>query len=221
MEANYKVSIIYIIFLCLLSSFTDPEDLKPTVKVIRNKPQDCDGKGSVFDKIYVGSQIKDEQIEIWFFVQKYDLQWLKKVYTVESPCIVSTDLNSCTFTGNYLVLAFYKVENESHDINIAQVPIIHNSRGEQPKFRVTRRRKLEENVGGGVLFETGEVFTPKGEAIEITLFMEKKDGSWRKKHFNYIGSGNIDLNTEGNDLTGKYKYHIDVKHDYTQNVTNG
>ena len=212
------INLIILIFATFFfSAFSKPDELKPTVKVIRNKVDNCEGKGSIFEKIYVGSQIKDESIEIWFFVQKYDLKWMKKVYTVDSPCIVNTDLSSCLFTGNYLALGFYKIGDESHDINLAEVPIIHNARGNQPKFRVTRRRKVDEEKGGGVIFEKGEVFTPKGEAVEVTLFMEKNDGTWRKKHFHYIGSGNLELDTHGSDLTGKYRSHITIKHDYTDN----
>jgi len=50
----------------------------------------------------------------------------------------------------------------------------------------------------------------EGEEVKITLFMEKKDGHWRKKDFLFVGSGSILLDTEGCDLTGEHKSDIVV-----------
>jgi len=35
--------------------------------------------------------------------------------------------------------------------------------------------------------------------------MEKKDGSWRKKTYLFFGTGMIELDIQGCDLTGNYK----------------
>lgn len=200
-----------VILSFFLSSNTISDELKPSVKVIRTKPDNCEGKGAAFEKLFISSKIKDEKIEVWLFAQKYDMHWLKKVYRLEKSGIIESNLSSCEFTGNYMAVAFYSENGESHDINLSEVPILHNSRGSQPKFRVTKRKKMSDEHGGGVYFEEGEIFTPKGEEVEITLFLEKKDGGWRKKHFDYIGSGSFKLDIGGPDLTGRYKSHVSIK----------
>jgi hypothetical protein len=211
---KYTFYLLFIITF-LISGFTLTDEIKPHVKVVRKKLADCDGKGSSFNQLFVGSKVKDEKIEVWLFVQKYDLHWLKKVYRLEKSGVIESGLSSCDFTGNYLAVAFYNSDNDAHDINLKEVPIIHNSRGDKPKFKVTRRSKLSEDHGGGVYFEEGEIFTPKGEEVEITLFLERKNGQWRKKHYNFIGSGNISLDVSGDDLTGRYKSHVNIVKDFT------
>jgi len=205
----------FVILSFFISGFTIDDELKPQVKVVRKKPEHCKGKGSSFENLYVSSSIKDEKIEVWLFVQKYDTHWLKKVYRLNKAGIVNSNLASCEFTGNYMAVAFYDFEGIGHDVNLREVPIIHNARGNKAKFKVTRRKKLSDSRGGGVYFEEGEVFTPKGEAVDITLFLEKKDGGWRKKHYSTIGSSNIILEVGGSDLTGRYKSLVTVTDDFS------
>ncbi|MEM1136554.1 MAG: hypothetical protein AAGI07_12010 [Bacteroidota bacterium] len=218
MRFNFYQLSIFILTFFLFSAFTNSNELKPTVKVVRKKITSCNGKGSAFESLFVSSQIKDENIEILFFAQKYDLKWMKKVYNLEGAGIINTNLQSCLFTGNYFVLGYYKSDNDMHDINLTKVPILHSTRGDKPKFRVTRRKKIDQEKGGGVLFETGEVFTPRGEAVEITLFLQKNDGSWRKKHYNYIGSGNLEINECGKELNGRYKSLVTITADFTEKL---
>lgn len=205
----------FFILSFFISGFTIDDEMKPHVKVVRKKPDNCNGRGSFFENLYVSSNIKDEKIEVWLFIQKYDTHWFKKVYRINNGGVINSNLSSCEFTGNYMAVAFYNFEGVDHDINLREVPIIHNARGNKVKFKVTRRKKLSDTRGGGVYFEEGEVFTPKGEAVDITLFLEKKDGGWRKKHYSSIGSSNIILEVGGSDLTGRYKSLVTVKDDFS------
>jgi hypothetical protein len=45
-----------------LASNTSSDELKPSVKVVRSKPDNCEGKGASFEKLFVSSKIKDEKI---------------------------------------------------------------------------------------------------------------------------------------------------------------
>ncbi|WP_020532438.1 hypothetical protein [Flexithrix dorotheae] len=203
---KYFIIVLAIFAGIMLSSFRDG-DLKPRVLIVGKKTSPCGEKGMTFEKAYVKSRIKNEEVEVVLFCQKYDGHWLKKTYKRLGSGEIPINMSSCEFTGNYYALVYYSSEGES-GLNLKEISILHSSKGEKPNFKVTKREKISEQKGGGVKFIEGKVFTPKGEEVSITLFMEKKDGSWRKKHFNFVGSGKTKLNIEGNDLTGKYKFHI-------------
>ncbi len=194
-----------------LSSFNitnnDPHNnLK--VKVLTEKPEVCNYKGILLKKGLVKGAVPNTRVEVLVFLQQYNGHWMKKLYKRNGSGIINMNMGDCGFTGNYHALAYYPNKTNGNSISFKKIQHLHNSRGEDPKFRVVKRYKQED---GTVNIETGEVFTPNGETVEVTLFLEKKEGGWRKKHFTVHGSGIINLGITGKDITGKYRAVVNEK----------
>ncbi|UZR92507.1 hypothetical protein [Chondrinema litorale] len=201
----------FFIYSFLLISSIINWDNPSGIKVIipmKEKPAGCEnGKGL---EIHSAFLMADEAgpYEIVFFLQTYEGQWETKKYTSENIGDLKLDISSCNYTGNYFSFPYRK----GAEVDIPDATKInerHSSLGDQPKFKIEKISKME--TCDGVSFQNGKVFTPNGEEVSITVFFEKKDGHWRKKELLYTGSGDIFLDVDGCDLTGKYKSRVVVK----------
>lgn len=181
---------------------TDPE----FVVIRQEKPANCPSGGLSLVEGYVKANRSDAFVEVVVYIQQYDDTWVRKVIKRRGSGIVKIEAASCNYTGNYYTFSRYQ-DKETSFPTVQQVMEMHKKKGEDPLFRVTKRKPLPGCPNGetGTFFQEGQVFTPKGETVEIIFFMEKKDGSWRKKAFNHTGSGFIDINIADCELTGKYK----------------
>ncbi|MBT28682.1 MAG: hypothetical protein CMO01_03395 [Thalassobius sp.] len=201
-------SVILLTFtFAFLSSHTpgdDYDNLK--VKVLTEKPEVCNYKGLYLQKGLVKGAVSNAQVEVLVFLQQYNGHWMKKYYHRNGSGEIAMNMGDCRFTGNYHALAYYMTNKNS--VTYKDIQHMHNKRGESPKFRVTKRLKEDD---GNVKIMEGEVFTPNGETVDLTLFLEKKDGGWRKKHFTVFGSGIVKLDIEGGDLTGNYRSALNIK----------
>ncbi|MBX2842230.1 MAG: hypothetical protein KTR26_10685 [Flammeovirgaceae bacterium] len=207
---SLKLFFAGLIVTILLSSHTilhnGNEYPKPVVKIQSEKPEVCLMKGLFLKKGLVKSASASANVEVLVFLQQENGHWMKKYYNRRGSGTIPMNLGNCSFTGNYHALAYYASQKEGQILSYKEVLHLHNSKGDTPKFRITRKEKYDE----GIKFIQGEVFTPKGETVEVTIYMEKKEGGWRKKHFKFFGSGMIDLDVQGKDLTGRYKSSIQV-----------
>lgn len=204
-------TLILLIGSFFLFAFTDANENPESnlkVKVLSEKPEVCNYKGLLLKKGLVKGAVPNTQVEVMVFLQQYNGHWMKKLYKRSGSGVINMDMGDCTFTGNFHALAYYPNKVNGGSISYKKIQHLHNSKGETPKFRVLKRNKKED---GTILFETGEVFTPNGETVDITLFLEKKEGGWRKKHFTVHGSGVINLNISANDITGKYRAVVNEK----------
>ena len=211
MKKLIPTSILLLVSL-FLSSFTiennDDTHSNLNVKVLTEKPAVCNYKGLLLKKGLVKGAVPNTQVEVMVFLQQYNGHWMKKLYKRSGSGIINMNMGDCSFTGNYHALAYYPSKADGNSISYKKIQHLHNSRGETPKFRVLERKKEED---GTVKFNKGEVFTPNGETVDVTLFLEKTDGGWRKKHYTVFGSGVIDLDISGKDITGKYRAVVNEK----------
>lgn len=205
MKSIFTIALLSIVSISL-SSYTTNNGNNPKsnlkVKVLTEKPEVCNFKGLLLKKGLVKGAVNNSQVEVMVFLQQYNGHWMKKHYKRNGSGVIEMNMGDCRFTGNYHALAYYLNQKNDYGASFKKIQHLHNRKGESPKFRVTRRLKEED---GTVKFKTGEIFTPNGETVEVTLFLEKTDGGWRKKHYTVHGSGIINLNISGNDLTGNYR----------------
>lgn len=204
-------TLLLLISSTVLCAFpTDNEDPHSSlkVKVLSEKPEVCNYKGLLLKKGLVKGAVPNTQVEVMVFLQQYNGHWMKKLYKRSGSGAIDMNMGDCSFTGNFHALAYYPSKVNGSSLSYKKIQHLHNSKGETPKFRVVKRNK---NDDGTISFETGEVFTPNGETVDVTLFLEKKEGGWRKKHFTVHGSGIIDLNISASDITGKYRAVVNEK----------
>ncbi|KXX68111.1 hypothetical protein [Flammeovirga sp. SJP92] len=208
----YTLSIFSFIVLSFLGDFfSEDQNNRPTFTVIKQGvPKSCPLGGLHLIEGIVRSANSEEYIDVYIYLQNYDGSWTKQEFKRKGGGVVKLDLSSCNYTGNYYALADYAYNSGKRMPSIAQVKEKHDSQGKSPKFRVTEKFPLKECENGvvGTYFKQGEVFTPKGEKVEVTMYLQKSDGSWRKKHFRKVGSGFIPLEVKGCDLNGVYKSRI-------------
>ncbi|OHX67214.1 hypothetical protein [Flammeovirga pacifica] len=209
---------IYTLFLLFIFSVGDFNDYatidqsaRPTFTVIKQEvPRSCPLGGLHLIEGIVRSADPNEYVDIYIYLQNYDGSWSKQVYKRKGGGVVKLDITSCNFTGNYYALADYANNEGKRMPSITQVKEKHTSKGKNPKFRVTDKYPYKECEGEttGTYFKQGEVFTPMGEKVEVTMYLQKQDGSWRKKHYNKVGSGFIPLEIKDCELNGVYKSRI-------------
>ena len=198
-------------FLLLLTSFILPEQIfaqnKAKFKVTsRRKPPSCNGGGCEFKKGYVQSKATG-MLDVVLFIQHKNGYWENKTYTREGPGLINLNLQSCDYTGNYYAYACSRNESTCKFPDASGVESMHAKKDQTPKFKITKITKDKTCLEGGIKtkFVKGYIYSPTGHQVEVTVFVEKNDGKWRKKHFFYFGTGIIDIDMEGCDLTGKYK----------------
>jgi hypothetical protein len=207
---KFSVFVLFVVFLVnVLTAFGQTEQGNPTFVVVEQaKPENCPGGGLHLKEGYVKATDNNSFVDVDVFLQKYDGTWVKKNYTRKGSGKVIMNELSCDYTGNFYSYAYYSKSTTKRP-TVNDVVKKHEEMGTNPKFRMTKKTQPPScGEGLGIHFEEGEVFTPKGERIVLTLFMEKKDGSWRKKDFRYVGSGYLKLDILDCTLTGNFKTKI-------------
>jgi hypothetical protein len=208
---------LLLLFLYLLVCLFTPLELaaqeagKPTfVLTKRSTPDECPVGGVALEEGYISAEINTEYVEVVIYLQRYNNTWDRKQFKRKGSGRLQLDIRSCDYTGNYYIFTCYTGNCLNSIPTAAEVAAKHKIRGAAPKFRIVRKisRTDCESVEDGVVFYEGEVFTPKGERVEVTLFMERQDGGWRKKHFQHTGSGFVPINISDCQLTGKYKTRV-------------
>jgi hypothetical protein len=206
-----KFPLIPVLFLFLLNLQPLKAQInvgQPTFLVIKQgKPDICPSGGLFISEGYVKAGNNDKYIDVTLYLQRYDGGWEREKLRRKGSGIIRMDISSCDYTGNYYAFACYSDQCSGDLIpSAAEVAKKHDRLGERPRFRITKREEVNDcDNGPGYFFAEGEIFTPRGEAVNLTLFVERKDGSWRKKHYNYTGSGFIEVGIQDCDLTGNYK----------------
>ena len=202
------IRVLFALLIGLVGNSAAAQNARPTFVVLEQvKPANCPGGGIHLIEGYLRASNNDAFIELDIFFQKYDGSWVRKNYTRKGSGKIRVNESSCDYTGNYYSFAYY-AQSRTPRPTVDDVTKRHNKMGTTPKFRVIKKKKPEQCDQGGISFEQGEVFTPKGERGVITLFMEKNDGSWRKKDFRYVGSGFMEINIIDCNLTGNYKSRV-------------
>lgn len=200
-----KVFILALFFMSVLSFSTQAQN--PKFKIIEmEKVSDCGGgsSGTNFKRGYISAR-QQQPIIVAVYIQHKSGYWDRKEFLRNGPGPITLSLSDCDYTGNYYAYATYQGESSASDPfpDVMTVEMRHNSRDQAPKFKVVDMEE-EELVD----FKYGYVYSPTGKKVEVTFFAEKKDGSWKRKHFTYDGSGRAYIGMKGAELTGKYKYVI-------------
>ncbi|WP_375558930.1 hypothetical protein ACE193_14450 [Bernardetia sp. OM2101] len=179
---------------------------KPQFKLTeRSTPNGCKQGGCSFDRGYVSTRSAD-WVVVAVYVQTKAGYWQKKEYTRQGAGFIELKLSDCNYTGNYYAFACFQDDGTCSFPDTYKVEEMHKQKDQTPKFKVFKVDKLPcEGTDVGAKAEKGYVYSPNGGQVEITLFMEKKDGSWRKKTYLFFGTGMIELDMQGCDLTGNYK----------------
>jgi hypothetical protein len=199
---TFLLALISLTFFVLTEAQAQKVQFKVTS---RSVPVGCNTGGVSYDMGYVSSE-KEEWVVVAFYVQRKGGFWEKKEYTRQGAGYIKLNLSSCDYTGNYYAFACLSEDKTCSFPDVYQVEAKHNSQPQDPKFRITKVEKTPcEGGQQGAKAESGYVYSPTGGQVEITLFMEKKDGTWRKKTYLFYGTGKIDLDMEGCDLTGNHK----------------
>jgi hypothetical protein len=184
----------------------DTEEDNPTVPKFKitkwSQPDECQGKGSKFEIGYV-SVPSGDAVTVALFLQKNDATWLKKTFQRHGTGYIQINLSDCLFTGNHYGYVCVDRNKTCTFPTEQEVGDMHAKSSQIPRFKITKRTKKDDC--NGVNFEEGYVYSPSGKSVEVSIYMEKKDGTWRKKHYIYHGTGNLLLQITDCDLTGIYK----------------
>ena len=185
---------------------------KPAFKILeRDKPANCKGKGVLFKSGYLNSP-KAGNVIITLFFQHKSGYWEKKQLVRNTSGKVDLNFGDCNYTGNVYTFAHFEDDKTFKVPSEAEIENSHNAKDQTPKFKPSDPVKSKCTDGTGtemITFTDGNVYSPKGSKVEITFFVENKEGKWRKKHILFEGTGKVDLNISGCDLTGNYKILID------------
>ncbi len=163
--------------------------------------------GVTFEKGYLRVPKANAWVEVMLFLQRKDGSFQKHRFEHQGTGIIQLNLSDCKYTGNYYAFVCYADEENCKFPTEQQVIEKHQQtiQGKPPEFKITRILPNPKCKEEGIIFETGWVYSPTGGKVDITLFLEKKDGGWRKQHFTHQGTGSIRLDIDDCNLTGKYK----------------
>ncbi len=203
-----KVGLIAMILGGLLWGHTPlwAQSAKPGFKIIKwTKPAECKGRGSNFEAGYVLSPL-DKPVEIALYLQLNNKSWIVKRFQQKSSGYFKIEASDCNYTGNHYGFSKYADDKETKFPTVEAVKQDHEASDQHPKFKI--QQQSEKTDCNSVKLETGYIYSPTGQVVEVTLFLEKKDKSWRKKIYHYTGTGIIELGVDDCDLTGNFKTHI-------------
>jgi hypothetical protein len=197
-----------IYFLLFYLPLFAQDDEKPRFRITDavSDPQ-CSDYGTKFERGYVTSP-KNKWVNVMIYFQKKDGTFINRFFSREGTGFIELNLSDCSFTGNYYAYACYASDNACKFPSKEQVVSRHKEIQEtkQPSCKITRTIQFKcEDGGSSTLLESAFVYSPTGGAVDITIFLEKKNGDWRKKHYTFYGTGLLILNIKDCDLTGKYK----------------
>jgi hypothetical protein len=203
-----RLFLIVILFLTLCGVYAQEE---PKFRITHSSAYmnvSCGAaSGITFERGYLRVPKPNEWVEVMLFMQRRDGSFHKHHFEHEGSGVIQLNLSNCRYTGNYYAYACYaneencKFPTEQEVIDKHQQIILNKS----PEFKMTRIIPNPKCPNEGVILETGFVYSPTGGKVEITLFLEKKNGGWRKRHFVHQGTGSIRLDINDCNLTGKYK----------------
>ncbi len=176
----------------------------------QSKPKKCKGKGLVVTEAVIQSLDVDNYVVGKVFLQKYNEGWEVKTVKRKGGGAVRLHANSCDYTGNIYTYACFLYSKNCEFPSVATIQKIHDKRGSEPKFRVTDKEEIDCTEGKGFFFKEGEVFTPNGEPVKISLFLKTKEGKWMKKVFRFYGSGRMPINIGDCSLNGEYKVQVEL-----------
>lgn len=184
----------------------DTEDDNTTVPKFKmtkwSQMTECQDKGSKFEIGYV-SVPSGDNVTIALYFQKTDGTWLKKTFQRHGTGYVQINVSDCAFTGNHYGYVCIDRNQNCTFPTEQEVADMHTKSSQIPRFKITKRTRKDDC--NGVNFDEGYVYSPSGKPVEVSVYMEKKDGTWRKKHYIYHGTGNLLLHITDCDLTGNYK----------------
>jgi hypothetical protein len=163
--------------------------------------------GVTFEKGYLRVPKSNAWVEVMLFLQRKDGSFQKHHFEHQGTGVIQLNLSDCRYTGNYYAFVCYANDENCKFPTEQQVIEKHHQtvHNKPPEFKMTRMIPNPKCGEEGIIFETGWVYSPTGGKVEITLFLEKKDGSWRKQHFTHQGTGTVRLDIDDCNLTGKYK----------------
>jgi hypothetical protein len=197
---------IYLLIFCLPLLAQDDEKPRFRVTDAVSDPQ-CSDYGTKFERGYVTAP-KNKWVNVMIYFQKKDGGFISRFFSREGTGFIELNLSDCSFTGNYYAYACYASDNTCKFPSKEQVISRHKEIQEtkQPSCKITRTIQFKcEDGGNSTLLESAFVYSPTGGAVDITIFLEKKNGDWRKKHYTFYGTGLLILNIKDCDLTGKYR----------------
>jgi hypothetical protein len=203
------------IFLFFASSFVSSaqdDDLdKPRFRMTDaiSDPQ-CPDYGTKFERGYVTSP-KNKWVNIMIYFQKKDGTFVNRFFSREGTGFIDLNISDCNFTGNYYAYVCYAADQSCKFPTKEQVLNKHTDiqTNKQPQCKITRVTPYKcEGNATGASFESAFVYSPSGGEVEITLFLERKNGDWRKKHYTFYGTGLLMLNIKDCELSGKYKVNV-------------
>lgn len=207
--SKYKMFLsgfILFVGIFLMNTYLFAQSEKPGFKIIKwTKPVECKGTGSNFELGYIVSPL-DKPVEVALYLQTIDGNWISKKFQSKSSGYFKINASDCSYTGNHYGFVRYIDDKETKFPTLEAVKKQHEASDQHPKFKIVQQSEKPECHGAK--FEEGYVYSPTGKMVEVTLFLEKKDKSWRKKFYKYIGTGMIELGVDDCDLTGNFKTHI-------------
>ena len=171
-------------------------------------PTECGAATGVkFERGYLRLENPNQWAEVMLFLQRRDGSFQKYTFEHKGSGVINLNYADCKYTGNYY--AFVCLANDENCSFPTEAQVIEKHQQtittKQPEFKVTRIIPNPKCPQDGVIIETGFVYSPTGGKVEITMLLEKKDGSWRKQLFVHQGTGIVKLDINDCNLTGKYK----------------
>jgi hypothetical protein len=144
-------------------------------------------------------------VKVQLYLQMQDASWQMFPFTHTGSGEIPLRLEDCAFTGNHYAY-ICEAAKQCNFPAIEDIARKHRQKSQTPTMKVKPAEAITCTDGkAGFRFSQARVYSPTGQTVEIILFLEKKDGRWRKKHYTYAGTGYLALAVEGSDLTGNYK----------------
>ncbi len=202
-----------IVFLAFLLSYMTVKSYAQSDKVRfritdKKRTSQCGDKGYIFLKGEFDAGTYQDSVMVVLFFQMDNGTWIEKHYHRKGSGFVDLHVEDCHFTGNTYAYACKSNANCTFP-DTKRVQAMHDGKNQQPRAKLKKLEYYKCDDGTkGYRFGRASVYSPSGQKVSITLFLRKKDGRWRKKHYTYYGTGEIDMNTEGCDLTGQYKFMV-------------
>jgi hypothetical protein len=210
------ITTVLLLFCNLTMQAQEEGDDKPRFRMTDavSDPQ-CSDYGTKFERGYVTSP-KNKWVNVMIYFQKKDGSFVNRFFSREGTGFINLNLADCNFTGNYYAYLCYAADQTCKFPTKDQVQAKHKEiqTTKQPQCKITRVLPYKCEGVTGANFESAFVYSPTGGEVEITLFLERKNGDWRKKHYTFYGTGLLMLNIKDCELSGKYKVNIGyIKHE--------
>jgi len=206
---NTITKLLFFLALCCIASAARGQSVRFRI-LTKSRIAQCGEKGFAYKTGEVSAP-EGMAVNVQLYLQMQDGTWQKFPFSHTGSGELALNLEDCGFTGNHYAY-ICETSKQCNFPSVEEIARKHKQKPQSPSIKVKPAERVTCTDGKpGFRFSQARVYSPTGQAVEIILFLEKKDGRWRKKHYSYEGTGFLELNAEGSDLTGNHKTMVQYK----------